>query len=152
MALSLDFRRATAQGMLQELRHGAEVTPAARGGDVELAVEEPGPSVGQKSMGKPWENHRKMIVSWDSMGFSWDLPNLVMTDTVCEVENNPLWRVFPSKMVIFHSYLKLPDGIYACIYHVRGLPYWKYSRILEEAILLGSEWNPEYFWEWSMGS
>ena len=28
-----------------------------------------GGKTGGKTIGKPWENHRKMVVSWDLMGF-----------------------------------------------------------------------------------
>jgi hypothetical protein len=42
--LPATFRRATAEWMLQELRHSFESRPAARRGHVELAVEEPGAS------------------------------------------------------------------------------------------------------------
>jgi hypothetical protein len=53
-----------------------------------------------------WENHRKTI------GFNGNLPGLVMTNSLrtCKwpliVDKNLLWI-----MVIFHSYVSLPEGM-----------------------------------------
>ena len=41
-----------------------------------------------KTMGKAWENHGKMVVVQNVHGILWDLPNLVMTVTVCGIEND----------------------------------------------------------------
>ena len=52
-------------------------------------------------MGKPWENG-------GLMGFNGFYP-LVMINMANE--NDHLWWVFPLNTVIFHSYVKLPEGI-----------------------------------------
>ena len=59
------------------------------------------------SLGKPWENHRKMVVSWDFMGFYGIYP-LVMTNIT--IENHHLKWNCPLNIVIFPSYVKLPKG------------------------------------------
>ena len=41
-----------------------------------------------KTMGKPWEKHGKMVVVQNVHGILWDLPNLVMTVTVCDIEHD----------------------------------------------------------------
>ena len=48
-----------------------------------------------------------MGVEWDFMGIYGIYP-LVMTSIASE--HDQLYRIFPSKIVIFHSYVKLPDG------------------------------------------
>ena len=61
------------------------------------------------SMGKPWENHGKMVVYWWFNGIlmGW-LPNLAMT--VCKLEKHNFYWESLLHLAIFHSYVKLPEG------------------------------------------
>ena len=52
-----------------------------------------------------------MVIQWDLMGYMMLYP-LVMTFTVCELENGPVEIAdLPFlKIVVFHSYVSLPEG------------------------------------------
>ena len=54
----------------QRLRCGATVSHLVRRSEVWGY-----PLVNGKTMGKPWENHRKMVVEWDLMILMDDLPS-----------------------------------------------------------------------------
>ena len=58
-----------------------------------------------KTMGKPWENHGKMVVLWDLMGFT-----LVMTNSLRTWKLPSRNSTFSHSMMIFHSYVVLPEG------------------------------------------
>ena len=49
-----------------------------------------------------------IVIYGDLMGFNGIYP-LVMTNIA--MENDHLWWIFPLEMVIFHSYIKLPEGM-----------------------------------------
>ena len=57
-------RRQLRQVLLRRLRGGDQ--DAAAGGAMLEGV--PGIQNHRKTMGKPWENHGKMVISWDLMG------------------------------------------------------------------------------------
>ena len=57
----------------------------------------------------PKENHRKMVVSWDLMGFTlWKL-------TIAIEHDHFFIQIFPLNIVIFHSYVTLPK-VYLPVY------------------------------------
>ena len=41
-----------------------------------------------------------------------------LPETNIAMENSPFWWYLPGKMVIFHGYVSLPEGIYICIHSI----------------------------------
>ena len=80
------------------------------------AEENHGKTMGKprENHGKPWENHGKTMENhrklWENHG-KMEVYPLVVTVTICELEAmaKMTW-VFPINMVIFYSYVKLPEG------------------------------------------
>ena len=74
----------------------------------------------KRQMGAITDKWRLMIIhfKWDFDGISWnyslDIPsgNVKIANWKMTIE---IVDIFPLKMVIFHSYFKLPEGIFCCI-------------------------------------
>ena len=65
-----------------------------------------------KAMGNDALNYRKTIGKWWFNGILWDLPSGNDQLTSIAMENGPFMVDLPRKtMVIFHNYVKLPEGI-----------------------------------------
>jgi hypothetical protein len=63
-----------------------------------------------KTMGKPWENHGKMVISMENQQhFSW-VPGLVNVDSLRTGKSPCSMGKSTISMVIFNSYIKLPQG------------------------------------------